>query len=83
MTQITFDFKDKKISVRLMVLEAMSDGSWWRLEWLVAYCKNRYDTWVSDATVSARLRELSKQGYPHESRPREGNTHAVEYRLLK
>ena len=81
MTQIDLPLPPAPTSVRLMVLEAMQDGGWWRLEGLVAYCKNRYGKWVSDATVSARLRELSKQGFPHETRPRGKGSNAVEYRL--
>jgi hypothetical protein len=86
MTQTDFDFKPKKMSIRLMILEAMADGLWWRLEGLAAYCRNRHNTWVSDATISARLRELSKQGHPHETRPR-GESKSpfgpVEYRLVR
>ena len=51
MTQIDLPLPPAPTSVRLMVLEAMQDGGWWRLEGLVAYCKNRYGKWVSDATV--------------------------------
>ena len=72
--------------IRLMVLQAMSDGNWWRLEELASYCKNVYGKWVSDASISARLRELSAKGIPHETRPRGKNTSPfgpVEYRLVK
>jgi len=74
-------------SIRLLVLEAMSgpdgrsSGMWWRLEELVAYCR-RYGKWTSDATISARLRELKAQGYPHETRPRGKGSNAVEYRRV-
>jgi DNA-binding HxlR family transcriptional regulator len=82
MTQDTFNFEAVKTPpIRQMILEAMSDGGWWRLEQLAAYCKGKYGKWVSDATISARLRELSKQGHPHETRPRGKGSMAVEYRL--
>ena len=58
--QQALDFEPKKMPIRLMVLEAMQGGDWWRLEELAAYCR-RKGTWTSDATISARLRELSKQ----------------------
>jgi hypothetical protein len=69
-------------SIREMVLEAMADGGWWRLEQLAYYCMNRYGKMTSDATISARLRELSAQGFPHETRPRGNGSHAVEYRRV-
>jgi DNA-binding HxlR family transcriptional regulator len=66
-----------------MILQAMGDGGWWRLEELAAYCRDVYGKWTSDATISARLRELSAKGIPHETRPRGNGSNAVEYRLLK
>ncbi len=60
-----------------------SDGGWWRLEHLADYSKGKYGKWVSDATVSARLRELSAQGHPHETRPRRVGSSAVEYRRVR
>jgi len=81
MTQLELPLHDRKMPVRLMVLEALSDGSWWRLEGLTAYCRDKYGKWVSDATVSARLRELSSQGHFHETRPRGKGSNAVEYRI--
>ena len=83
MVQIDLPFEQKAPSVRAIVLEAMQQGGWWRLEGLVEYAKARYGKWTSDATVSARLRELSAQGYPHETRPRYKGSAAVEYRLVK
>jgi hypothetical protein len=84
MTQLplTFD-KPKTPPIRQMVLQALSDGEWWRLETIAAYCKERYGKWVSDATISARLRELSAKGIPHEMRPRGKGSNAVEYRLKR
>lgn len=79
--QQALDFEPKKMPIRLMILEAMGNGEWWRLEGLTAYCIATHGKWVSDATVSARLRELSKQGYPHETRPRGNGSNAVEYRI--
>lgn len=79
--QALLDFEKKPISIRLMILEAMSDGQWWRLEQLALYCREHYGKWTSDATISARLRELSAQGYSHETRPRGAGSNAVEYRL--
>jgi len=82
MTQAEFQFeKPKTPPIRLMVLAAMSDGGWWRLESLAAYCRDVYGKWTSDATISARLRELSARGFPHETRPRGNGSNAVEYRL--
>ena len=82
MTQLPLSFDaPKPPSIRLMVLEAMADGAWWRLEGLAAYCRERYGKWTSDATISARLRQLSEQGHPHETRPRGKGSNAVEYRL--
>ena len=83
MTQLELDLTAKTPSIRLMILEAMSDGGWWRLETLAGYCKVKYGKWTSDATISARLRELSAQGHPHETRPRYKGSAAVEYRLVK
>ena len=84
MTQTELPFDKPEIPpIRLMVLQAMSDGNWWRLEGLVAYCRNTYGKWVSDATISARLRELSSKGVPHEMRLRGKGSHAYEYRLVK
>jgi hypothetical protein len=83
MTQLELPLNQPKMPVRLMVLEAMSDRRWWRLEGLAAYCRDRHDKWVSDATISARLRELSAQGHRHETRPRGKGSHAVEYRLVE
>jgi hypothetical protein len=80
MTQLELPLSEKPPSIRLMVLEAMGDREWWRLEQLATYCKMR-GKWVSDATISARLRELKAQGYPHETRPRGKGSSAVEYRL--
>ena len=84
MTQIELNFDEPKPPpIRLMILQAMSDGEWWRLEGLAAYCKNVYGKWTSDATISARLRELTTRGIPHETRPRGNGSNAVEYRLVK
>ena len=84
MTQTDFQFdKPKTPPIRLMILQAMGDGGWWRLEGLAAYCRNTYGKWTSDATISARLRELSAKGILHETRPRGKGSMAVEYRLLK
>ena len=82
MTQLELPLAKKPPSIRLIVLEAMADGGWWRLEQLADYSKGKYGKWVSDATVSARLRELSAQGHPHETRPRRVGSNAVEYRLV-
>jgi DNA-binding HxlR family transcriptional regulator len=82
MTQTEFTFEQPKTPpIRLMVLQAMSDGAWWRLEGLAAYCRDTYGKWVSDATISARLRELAAKGIPHETRSRGNGSMAVEYRL--
>ena len=82
MTQTELNFDKPKIPpIRLMILQAMSDGGWWRLESLAAYCRDVYGKWTSDATISARLRELSAKGIPHETRPRGNGSNAVEYRL--
>ena len=71
MTQTELNFDKPKIPpIRLMILQAMSDGGWWRLESLAAYCRDVYGKWTSDATISARLRELSAKGIPHETRPK-------------
>ena len=60
MTQTELNFDKPKIPpIRLMILQAMGDGGWWRLEELAAYCRDVYGKWTSDATISARLRELS------------------------
>jgi len=84
MTQTEFRFDaSKPPSIRLMVLEAMSDGRWWRLESLAAYCREKYGKWTSDATISARLRQLSEQGHPHETRPRGKGNRAFEYKLVR
>jgi hypothetical protein len=84
MTQTELNFDKPNIPpIRLMVLQAMGDGGWWRLEGLAAYCRDHYDKWVSDATISARLRELSARGIPHEMRLRGKGSHAYEYRLVK
>lgn len=82
MTQLPLTFeKPKTPPIRLMILAAMSDNGWWRLESLAAYCRDTYGAWVSDATISARLRELSAKGIPHEMRSRGKGSHAYEYRL--
>lgn len=78
----TKDKRPKPLSIREMVLMALEPGGWWRLEDLAAFCRIEYDRMVSDATISARLRELSAQGYPHETRPRGKGSNAVEYRLV-
>ena len=84
MTQTELNFDKPKIPpIRLMILQAMGDGGWWRLEELAAYCRDVYGKWTSDATISARLRELSAKGIPHETRPRGNGSKAVEYRLVK
>ena len=84
MVQTEFRFGlSKPPSIRLMVLEAMSDRRLWRLEGLEHYCKEKYGKWTSATTISARLRELSKQGHPHETRPRGKGSMAVEYRLVR
>lgn len=76
------DKPPKPLSIREMVLMAMEPGGWWRLEHLAHFCRIYFDRIVSDATISARLRELSAQGYPHETRPRGKGSNAVEYRLM-
>lgn len=82
MTQMELNFVPAKISALSATLEALQNGGWWRLEAISAWIDAKYGRWYSDATISARIRELRALGHEHETRPRGKGSNAVEYRLV-
>jgi len=69
--------------IRHMVYQILCDGGWYMPHELVRFISSRWNILVSDATVTAKLRDLRKSKYgAHaiEKRQREGSK-AYEYRM--
>ena len=83
MKQKALEFPDST-PIRHMVYQILCDGGWYMPHELVRFISSRWNILVSDATVTAKLRDLRKPKYgAHaiEKRQREGSR-AYEYRLV-
>ena len=73
------------MNTRLMVRMAFREGEWLTPYELQRSILDRYGHRMSDASVTARMRDLRKTkfgGYTVDRRPREG-TRSFEYRLKR
>lgn len=76
----------KRLNTQLgCIADLMGDHEWWTLEQLQRSLVQSFDIWASEASVSARIRDLKKPrfgGHIIERRRVEGGNGLHEYRLL-
>ena len=66
------------------ILRLMSQGTWWSLWRLKAEMMHMHNVYAAETAISARLRELRRDGWKIERRPVPGRprtSRAEEYRI--